>query len=198
VLQQLHLTELCCKCWVHTRVHTAALLRLIIGERETNSNAGSARVRLFFDLFDLIYLFVCFFPRIFSPVVKRDKVTRRETTVCLSRVGKFEQSASERRGWFTWKVDVRWCRRFVPFTPPPSTCKGAGLGGFSFSFPAFSSYCLCFARLDRWLPSGLFCMSNQVESASIDTTELVTMNQTVQCGSYGLFTVAKSHSSARV
>lgn len=136
MLQQLHLTELCSKCWVHTRVHTAALLRLIIGERETNSNAGSARVRLFFDLFDLIYLFICFFSQNFSPVVKRDKVPRRETTVCLSRVGKFEQSASERKGWFTWKVDVRWCRRFVPFTlPPPSTCKGAGLGGFFFSFP---------------------------------------------------------------
>lgn len=78
MLQQLHLTELCSKCWVHTRVHTAALLRLIIGERETNSNAGSARVRLFFDLFDLIYLFVCFFPRIFRQWWKEIK----------SRVGK--------------------------------------------------------------------------------------------------------------
>lgn len=196
----------------HSYTHTAALLRLIIGrillfvcadEREINSNAGSARAPfLWLIWFDLLITFVSFvFPRNFSSVGKRDQVTRWEKTVCLSRVGKFEQRGEQepRRPMAhleRWRTLVS---SFSPIHAAPINMQRRGIGRLLlFLFPSFSSYCLCFARLDRWLPSGLFCMSNQVESASIDTTELVAMNQTVQCGSYGLFTVAKSHSSARV
>lgn len=136
--------------------YTAALLRLIIGriffcfcffgadERETNSNAGSARARLFFDLFDLIYLFVCFvcFSQNFSPVVKRDKVTRREKTVCLSRLGKFEQSASERERMAhleRWRTLVS---SFCPIHAAPINMQTRGIGRLLFFFLSFPSFLL--------------------------------------------------------
>jgi hypothetical protein len=195
----------------HSYTHTAALLRLIIGrillfvcadEREINSNAGSARAPfLWLIWFDLLITFVSFvFPRNFSSVGKRDQVTRWEKTVCLSRVGKFEQRGEQepRRPMAhleRWRTLVS---SFSPIHAAPINMQTRGIGRLLFSFfPSFSSYCLCFARLDRWLPSGLFCMSNQVESAAIDTTELVTMHQTVSYVPYGLY-CSKSHSFARL
>lgn len=160
----------------HSYTHTAALLRLIIGrillfvcadEREINSNAGSARAPfLWLIWFDLLITFVSFvFPRNFSSVGKRQFVSHEWENS--------SKGASRSRGgrWLTWNVDVRWCRRFLPFTPPPSTCKRAGLGGFF--FPSFLPFLLIAFVSPVWIvgsPAASFAC--QIKSNPLQSIQL--------------------------